>query len=158
MTHRLPRTLMKVLIENRQRLIKINPRKLKRDSRALLTAFRLNKAELGVLLVNDGQMKRLNRLHRTLNKTTDVLSFPIYERRVEIPVDRESLLGDIVINLDAAKRQSSLYDLTLFGEVRRLLIHGFLHLLGYDHERNPYQQRKMRRHENELRNTLETLD
>jgi len=108
--------------------------------------------------VNDGQMKKLNRLHRTLNKTTDVLSFPIYERRVEIPVDRESLLGDIVINLDAAKRQSSLYDLTLFGEVRRLLIHGFLHLLGYDHERNPYQQRKMRRHENELRNTLETLD
>jgi probable rRNA maturation factor len=149
---------MKVLIENRQRLIKINPRKLKRDSRALLTAFRLNKAELGVLLVSDGQMKRLNRLHRTLNKTTDVLSFPIYEHRGEIPSDKESLLGDIVINLDAAKRQSFLYGLTLYGEVRRLLIHGFLHLLGCDHERNPYQQKKMRRQESELRNALETLD
>lgn len=103
-------------------------------------------------------MKELNWLHRTLNKATDVLSFPIYERRADIPVDRESLLGDVVINLDAAKRQSSLYDLTLYGEVRQLLIHGFLHLLGYDHERNPYQQTKMRRQESELRNTLEALD
>jgi probable rRNA maturation factor len=148
---------MKILIENRQRLIKINVRKLKRDSQALLTAFRLSKAELGILLVNDRQMKKLNRLHRAVDKTTDVLSFPIYERRAEIPDDRESLLGDIVINLDAAKRQSPHYGLTLSAEVRRLLIHGFLHLLGYDHERTPYQQRKMRRHENELRSALETL-
>jgi probable rRNA maturation factor len=149
---------MKVLIENRQRRIKINLRKLRRDSRALLTEYHLDKAELGVLLVNDGQMKRLNRLHRTLNTPTDVLSFPIYERRGEIPDDRESLLGDIVINLNAAKRQSSLYGLTLYDEVRRLLIHGFLHLLGYDHERNLHQQKRMRRYENELRNALETLD
>lgn len=103
-------------------------------------------------------MKRLNRLHRALNKPTDVLSFPIYERRGDIPDDRVSLLGDIVINLDAAKRQSSLYGLTLHGEVRRLLIHGFLHLLGYDHERNPSQQERMRRQESELRNALEALD
>jgi len=103
-------------------------------------------------------MKRLNRLHRALDKTTDVLSFPIYEHRGEIPRDRESLLGDIVINLDAAKRQSPLYGLTFSAEVRRLLIHGFLHLLGYDHERNPYQQKKMRRQETELRNALEALD
>lgn len=107
--------------------------------------------------MNDRQMKKLNRLHRAVDKTTDVLSFPIYERRAEIPDDRESLLGDIVINLDAAKRQSPHYGLTLSAEVRRLLIHGFLHLLGYDHERTPYQQRKMRRHENELRSALETL-
>jgi len=149
---------MKVLIENRQRLIKINLRKLKKDSLALLRAFRLNKAELGVLLVSDGQMKKLNRLHRTLNRPTDVLSFPIYEHRGEIPDDRESLLGDIVINLDAAKRQSSLYSLTLDGEVRRLLVHGFLHLLGYDHERNSYQQKKMSQKENEIRNALEAVD
>jgi len=103
-------------------------------------------------------MKKLNRLHRTLNRPTDVLSFPIYEHRGEIPDDRESLLGDIVINLDAAKRQSSLYSLTLDGEVRRLLVHGFLHLLGYDHERNSYQQKKMSQKENEIRNALEAVD
>ena len=111
-----------------------------------------------MLLVGDGQMKRLNRLHRSLNKPTDVLSFPLYEHRGEIPDDRESLLGDIVINLYAARRQSPLYGLTFYDEVRRLLIHGFLHLLGYDHERNPYQQRKMNRQESSLRNALETLD
>jgi probable rRNA maturation factor len=103
-------------------------------------------------------MKRLNRLHRNLNRPTDVLSFPIYEHRGEIPDDRESLLGDIVINLDAAERQSSLYSLTLYGEVRRLLVHGFLHLLGYDHERNSYQRTKMRQKESELRNTIEAVD
>jgi len=103
-------------------------------------------------------MIRLNRLHRTLNKPTDVLSFPIYEHKGEIPGSRESLLGDIVINLEAAKRQSGLYGLTFYDEVRRLLIHGFLHLLGYDHEKNPYQQKKMKRHESELRNALEALD
>ncbi|HXX52928.1 MAG TPA: rRNA maturation RNase YbeY [Thermodesulfovibrionales bacterium] len=149
---------MKVLIENRQRLIKINLRRLKRDSLALLTAFHLNKAELGILLVSDRQMKRLNFLYRSLNTPTDVLSFPLYEQRGEIPDDRESLVGDIVINLNAAARQSSLYGLTSYNEVRRLLIHGFLHLLGYDHERNPYQQKKMRRQESDLRKALEALD
>lgn len=103
-------------------------------------------------------MKRLNSLHRALNRPTDVLSFPIYEHRGEIPDDKESLLGDIVINLDAARRQSSFYRLTLYGEVRRLLVHGFLHLLGYDHEINSYQQKKMRQKENELTNALEAMD
>ena len=103
-------------------------------------------------------MKRLNFLYRSLNTPTDVLSFPLYEQRGEIPDDRESLVGDIVINLNAAARQSSLYGLTSYNEVRRLLIHGFLHLLGYDHERNPYQQKKMRRQESDLRKALEALD
>jgi probable rRNA maturation factor len=103
-------------------------------------------------------MKELNRRYRGIDRTTDVLSFPIYEGTGEFPEDREFLLGDIVINLRVADRQSAQYGLTLRGEVRRLLIHGFLHLLGYDHEKNRYQESKMRKLETELRNTLETLD
>jgi probable rRNA maturation factor len=99
-------------------------------------------------------MKKLNRLYRGVEVTTDVLSFPIYENLNEMPEGREFLLGDIVINMHAAQRQSSEHGVTLYEEVRRLLVHGFLHLLGYDHEKSSYQDKKMRRCERELRDAL----
>lgn len=82
----------------------------------------------------------------------------MYESVRDMPVETEFLLGDIVINLHAAKRQSSKCGAPVAGEVRKLLIHGFLHLLGYDHERGKSQESKMRRLERELGDTLETLD
>jgi probable rRNA maturation factor len=102
-------------------------------------------------------MKRLNSAYRGIHKTTDVLSFPIYDTAKEVPSDRWFLLGDIVINPRAVKRQSVRYGATFDEEMRRLLIHGFLHLLGYDHERNRYQAGKMRKEERKLQHALETL-
>lgn len=99
-------------------------------------------------------MKKLNRLYRGVEGTTDVLSFPIYESLSEMPHGGEFLLGDIVINLHAAARHSAEHGVTLAEEVRRLLIHGFLHLLGYDHEKSSYHAKKMRRRERELRDAL----
>ena len=75
-----------------------------------------------------------------------------------MPANRMFLLGDIVINIYAVKKQSTLYGVTFSEEVRRLLIHGFLHLLGYDHEQNRYQAKKMRNEERRLHHALETLD
>ena len=149
---------MKVLIKNHQRQIRISLRRLQRDSLHLLRAFNTQKAELGILLVNDRGMKKLNHLHRGIDRTTDVLSFPIFNDIKEIPGDRETLLGDVVINLHAAERQSALYNHALSSEVRRLLIHGFLHLLGYDHERSLYQEKKMRKMEKELQDALAAMD
>ncbi len=103
-------------------------------------------------------MKRLNSVYRGVQTTTDVLSFPIYSSAGEMPADRQFLLGDIVINPHAVKRQSALYGSTFDEEMRRLLIHGFLHLLGYDHERNRYQAGKMRKVERRLQHALEALD
>jgi probable rRNA maturation factor len=103
-------------------------------------------------------MKRLNATYRCMNTTTDVLSFPMYATVKEVPDDRPSLLGDIVINPRAAKRQSARYNVTCHEEVRRLLIHGFLHLLGYDHEGTRYEAEKMRKEERRLQHALETLD
>lgn len=108
--------------------------------------------------MNDARMKRLNSTYRGVDKTTDVLSFPIFGAMQEFPSDRRFLLGDIMINPLAAQRQSAQYDATFDDEIRRLLIHGFLHLLGYDHERSRYQQGKMRKEERRLRHILETLD
>jgi len=113
---------------------------------------------LSILIVDDREMKRLNSIYRAKNKTTDVLSFPLYNSIREIPSDREAAIGDIVINLDAANRQAMEYGVSRDEELRRLLIHGLLHLLGYDHERNRYQEKKMKRKEKELQNALKEMD
>jgi len=157
---------MKVLIKNQQKLIKINQQKIKRDSAALLRLLGLKDAELSILLVNDRQMKELNHKYRGIDRTTDVLSFPQHSAKVpkcqsakanEKKVyglwdygTKELLLGDVVINLQAGKRQAPEHRLSFNEELRLLLVHGILHLIGYDHERSKYAERKMRIKEREL--------
>lgn len=94
-------------------------------------------------------MRALNLRYRGIDKETDVLSFPLYEPR-EIPKKGEYLLGDIVINPSKALRQSSEHGLAFKEEIRWLLVHGLLHLIGYDHERSKYAERKMRDKEREI--------
>ena len=102
-------------------------------------------------------MKGLNYRYRGVDSPTDVLSFPQFEGRAA-SFHPSPLLGDIVINLHAAERQASRFGNTLYEEVRRLLVHGFLHLMGYDHEKNAYQDRKMRKKERDLQDALEAVD
>lgn len=106
-------------------------------------------------------MRRLNHKYRGIDRTTDVLSFP-QQNSYELKNKRESLdsslvarhlplpLGDVVINLQAAKRQAPEHGLSFNEELRWLLVHGVLHLIGYDHERSKYAERKMRSKEKEL--------
>ncbi|MGD1074711.1 MAG: rRNA maturation RNase YbeY [Thermodesulfovibrionales bacterium] len=147
-----------VVIRNHQRIIKIDLQKFKKDSRELLRSYSLQRVELGILLVDDRRMKELNCRYRGLNMTTDVLSFPVYANVKEIPDKGETLIGDIVINLPAAKRQAVTYGNSFRQEVQRLLVHGFLHLMGYDHEGNTYQRQKMVKREKELRDALKAVD
>jgi probable rRNA maturation factor len=154
----IPRAVTMVLIKNSQRLIKTDLRRLRRDSERLLVSVNLRGAEVGILLVNDRRMRELNRRYRGIDRTTDVLSFPVHESLKDIGTGSEILIGDIVINLPLAARQSKDFGETVPGEVRRLLIHGFLHLLGFDHERSAYQARRMRTKERELRDALEAVD
>ena len=151
---------MKVYIENRQRRIKVGRQKIGNLLRKALRLLRLPEAELSVLLVNDNRMRMLNRQYRGIDRTTDVLSFPQCEDPSSPPfVKRERMgftdyesritnygpvLGDIVINLHKAERQAAEYGLTLNEELRRLLIHGLLHLTGYEHEKGGYAERKMK--------------
>ena len=112
-----------------------------RDGRRLLRGLRLGRAELSILLVSDREMRALNRRWRGRDRPTDVLSFPQDDGR---------LLGDVVISVDTARRQAAEQDTTLNRETGRLLIHGLLHLLGYDHERSPAEARRMQRRERAL--------
>lgn len=113
--------------------------------------------EVSVLFVNDKRMRDLNRLYRGKDRTTDVLSFPQQDRTAlhagrynAMNAQRSTPLGDIVISLPQAQRQAAAYGAPLYEELARLLVHGLLHLTGYDHERNAYQARKMRTLESEI--------
>lgn len=83
-----------------------------------------DKKSLSLIIVNDKQMRDINFQYRDLDKTTDVLSFPDTE---------EDYLGDIFISLDKVKLQAVEYEHSEMEEFARLLIHGILHLMGYDH-------------------------
>ena len=93
-------------------------------------------------------MRTLNRVWRNVDRTTDVLSFS--QREGQFAEIRPELLGDIVISVPQADRQARKAGHTLAREIERLLVHGLLHLLGYDHERGPAEAGRMRRREREF--------
>ncbi len=104
-------------------------------------------AECGLLLVNDRIMARLNERYRGIAGSTDVLSFPMREGPFELL--SPGVLGDVVISAETAERQANAAGRPLLEEAAALLIHGILHLLGYDHQ-TPAEARKMRRLEGQL--------
>jgi probable rRNA maturation factor len=89
-------------------------------------------AELSVLFTDDRTIKQLNRTYRSTNAATDVLSFAQDE---VADTKRARHLGDVVISLETARAQAAEHRILLRDEVAHLLVHGILHLLGYDHER-----------------------
>jgi len=86
---------------------------------------------LTVAFVSDGKMRELNALFRGKRATTDVLSFPSEPDEFE---GIENFLGDIVISLEQAEKQAEENDLEFETEIKQLILHGILHLCGYDHE------------------------
>jgi probable rRNA maturation factor len=104
---------------------------LQRRAQRMLAALRLARAELSLVLCDDPAIHALNRRHRRKDKPTDVLAFAMREGA---PMPRAgALLGDVVISLDAARRQAREHEHSLWTEVTLLLAHGLLHLVGYDH-------------------------
>jgi probable rRNA maturation factor len=115
----------------------------------------LKKAELSLWLTSDLQIRKLNKEWRGKDKATDVLSFPLVgeaELRAlaKMKPVPEWELGDVVISLDTAKRQAAEHGVTLPEELDLLLVHGLLHLIGFDHEISPEEEKRMRRWEKKL--------
>ena len=122
-----------------------------------MRAAGLPDCELSLTLTSDPSIRALNRDYRKKDRATDVLSFSQIEERGSTPPDPRALtntagmpLGDVVISIDTALAQSREYGVEPAQRLRTLLIHGFLHLLGYDHERSPSEARKMFAREREL--------
>jgi len=106
----------------------------------MLDALALPDAELSLLLTDDATIHVLNRDHRKKDKPTDVLAFAM--REGAHARDADVLLGDVVVSLETAARQARAHHRTLAEEVRMLVAHGLLHLLGVDH-RNRAEERRM---------------
>ncbi|MBI2903322.1 MAG: rRNA maturation RNase YbeY [Candidatus Methylomirabilis oxyfera] len=104
-------------------------------------------AECGLLLVGDRTMARLNERYREVAGPTDVLSFPMREGPFQSL--SPGLLGDVVISAETADRQAKRAGRSLRTELAALLIHGILHLLGYDHH-TPSETKKMKTLEGKL--------
>ncbi|MBE7413454.1 MAG: rRNA maturation RNase YbeY [Leptospiraceae bacterium] len=102
--------------------------------------------EISVIITSDLEIQNLNKEKRNKNKPTDVLSFPAVLAELQLPY---LALGEVVISIDTAKSQAKKIGHSLREEFYRLLVHGILHLLGYDHEKSQYQAKKMRRKEDE---------
>jgi probable rRNA maturation factor len=113
-----------------------------------LTELGLPNAELSLLLVNDVQIQALNRRYLRLDKPTNVLAFPM--REGEFSVLHPNLLGDLVISVETARRQKKRFGLEEMKMVTLLMIHGILHLLGYEHEGTKKGAREMAIKQKEL--------
>lgn len=153
---------MPISLTNSQRTAGIDRAWIVRRARRLLKLLGCPAEELSVLLVDDGEMSRLNRRHRGDGRPTDVLAFPM--REGEFSDLSAGLLGDVVISVETARRRvrsdpspggeggspPAVREGDPLGkEVLQLLIHGTLHLVGQDHQ-TPGQTRRMRAEERRL--------
>jgi len=135
-------------VVNRQRLVRIDARRVARIADATLAEVGRGNSTLTVAFVRDRTMRELNSKFRGKDSATDVLSFPlgnIVNRTPEpaSPNNAPKELGDVVISTDTAQRQAIDCDHSLEREVDELVIHGVLHLCGYDHETDRGQMNRL---------------
>jgi probable rRNA maturation factor len=91
------------------------------------------RAELSVVLADAAMQQQLNRDHREKDAPTNVLAFPAWDPRMRAPIGAPILLGDIVLALETVAREASEQEKPFADHLRHLVVHGVLHILGYDH-------------------------
>lgn len=112
----------------------VSSARLKTIAERMLKHLSLLDCELSLLLCDDATIHELNLEHRGKDKPTDVLSFPQYEPMSSMSEYQGKPLGDIVVSIDTAEKQAKSRRHDLMEEIRFLMAHGLLHLVGYDHE------------------------
>ena len=140
--------MIQVSVANRQRSVKLSTTRVKRNARQVLLEMGFVKGELSVVFVDDGEMRLLNATYRRVNKSTDVLAFAMSEGR--FGGINPHVLGDVVVSAETAAFRAKEEGRALNDELDALLVHGILHLIGYDHERSPADARIMRAKERSL--------
>jgi len=147
------------LPEDLEKRKKINLAEIIAFTENLLKVLKLEDAELSLVFTDDETIRNLNRQWRNKDKPTDVLSFPqdFPPREFDEKLTPEEelkraiegcktckLLGDIVISIDTAQKQAKAYGWSLEDELKRLILHGLVHLLGFDHETSEYAEKKFK--------------
>ena len=144
---------LKVVIENKQKTVKIPTGirlLIRRCCHAVLEMENFEgSVEVDVSLVDNAQIREINREHRHIDAVTDVLSFPLGENgHYDInPETGAKMLGDVVLSMERAMEQSEQFGHSLQREVGYLTVHSILHLLGYDHLDEGVEKARMRARE-----------
>ena len=123
---------MAIEILNRQRRHKVHAKRWRDFAAGALKIIGADNRDASIVFVSDPAIRKLNRQFRGKDSATDVLSFPSQPESFE--TDAGTNLGEIVISLDRAQAQAKENGLTDVNEVQQLILHGLLHLCGYDHE------------------------
>ena len=121
-----------VSIENRQKKYKVDLKRLRRSLNCLLKQLNCPESEVSVLLLDDKGIQEINRTYLDRDRPTNVISFAMNDG--EFSAVNPHLLGDIIISVETALRDAKQEEINFMDELEFLLIHGLLHLLGYDHE------------------------
>jgi rRNA maturation RNase YbeY len=132
---------MALSIQNRQRAVAIRTALVKRHVQHIIQYLGCTGQELSVVFVNDQRMQQLNRTYRQQDRTTNVLAFPQQPALQDGPAS--ALLGDVIVSLPTAAREAHELRQSLEERVVYLILHGLLHLLGYDHERSSGERQRM---------------
>jgi probable rRNA maturation factor len=139
---------MNIHIENRQKAVKLDLRRIRRVVHKLKKSLNCPDSEISLLFVDNEQIRQINMQYLNRNHPTNVISFPL--REGDYGHINPHVLGDIVISAERAFQDAVAGDLSLNDEIDFLVIHGLLHLLGYNHESgNENESLKMRDKENE---------
>ncbi len=133
-----------ILVLNRQRCRPVDRRALLSFARCVLDELGQSGASATITLVSDRTIRTLNRTYRDTDRSTDVLAFPdqatfAHERR------SRPYLGDVIISVETADRYARRFRISFDRELRNLIIHGLLHLCGYDHETDQGQMKRLER-------------
>ena len=146
---------MPVSIQVSVRSVTVGRKRVLNLAQAVLNCIGESSADMSVSFVGDRRMRRLNRQYRHKDRSTDVLAFAFREARSPHRFNRSAAhLGDVVIALPTAQRQARVAHRSLEEEIVALLIHGVLHLCGYDHERGRHEALRMHRKERQVRRRL----
>ncbi|HSF68838.1 MAG TPA: rRNA maturation RNase YbeY [Nitrospira sp.] len=148
---------MPVSLQVHVRSVTIGRNRVLSLAQSVLSLVGERSADMSILLVGDRRMRSINRRFRHKDRSTDVLAFAFREAGGPHDFDRDAAhLGDVVISVPTAQRQAKAARRPLEEELVALLIHGVLHLCGYDHERSKAEALRMARKERQIQRSLGT--
>jgi probable rRNA maturation factor len=139
---------MEVLIDNRQKKYKISMKTIQQKTTDILNALDYHDAVLSILIVDDPQIAILNKKYLRRNGPTNVIAFPM--RTDQFSNINPELLGDVVISIETAEKEGKGIGITMEERFTQLLVHGILHLLGYDHEKSEQEADIMEQKSDEI--------
>ncbi len=138
---------MRIDIRDLQDKVKLDRLKIIRCARSVLENMQETDSELSLVFVTDSYIRKLNRRYRNIDSKTDVLAFSMREG---VGLSKKSpILGDVIVSTETAKKEAKKRHIPIHKEVNLYIVHGILHLLGYNDEK-PIDRKKMKRKEAEL--------